>query len=163
MCQVRGNRHCRKMHHDWLSEFQHRQRYDRKPRFKDVLRELARCLVIFPNVHTLRLDYSRLTVPYNLDIMSAFSYSTPLPQLRSIIIPQDCNALLRCYPGKRNVHIIGSKQALSKDNALFLATYCPKMENIVWVSPYRWVVSEPFIPCTVNVNIWKLPITYSLT
>jgi hypothetical protein len=31
---------------------------------RNVLRELARCLAIFPNLHTLRLDHTELTVDF---------------------------------------------------------------------------------------------------
>jgi len=75
---------------------------------KKVVQELARCLAIFPNMHTFELNHTKLTVPLGEAITYGFRLCKTFPQIRSIIVTTDCESLLKYFPGARQVHIIGS-------------------------------------------------------
>jgi hypothetical protein len=69
---------------------------------RDVLRELARCLAIFPNLQVFRLDHTARRAFRKLHINQAITYGfgryKPFPQIRSITIPGACYALQKYFP-----------------------------------------------------------------
>jgi len=99
--------------------------------------ELARCLTTFPNAHTLKLHHPQLTVALEQAITQWFGGDNRFPQIRSLIIPEDCYSLLKYCPGVRYVHTIGqgSETALTKYGASILVDYCPLIENMCLAIP----------------------------
>lgn len=96
---------------------------------RNVVGELMRCLAIFPNVHTFKVNYTPLTILLREAITRGFSHCKVFPQIRSITVPKECPSLLKYFPGARHVHLIGSAQRLSAHIASLLAC-CPLMEHI---------------------------------
>jgi hypothetical protein len=98
---------------------------------RNILRELARCLAIFPNVHTLKLDLS-ITAVASLEqyITYGFGRHKSLPQICSIMLPRNCNALLKYVPGVRYVHFKEQEQTHFESWFLDFAACCPLLENI---------------------------------
>lgn len=117
-----------------------------------VLQELARCLAIFPNVHTFKLSYTQVTMLLRQAITRVFSHCKAFPQIHSITVPKECISLVKYFPGARRVNIIGeSRQALSAYNTSILAC-CPLMENISLVIPSSVELFPSFfIPLHANI------------
>jgi len=117
----------------------------------NVLQELARCLAIFPNVHTFKLNNTKLTSPIRQAITRGFSHCKAFPQIRSVTVPKECRSLLKYFPGARHVHIIGSAQFLSAYSASILAC-CPFMENIsLFIPSGVELFLSPFILLWANI------------
>ena len=95
----------------------------------NVLQELTRCLAIFPNVHTFKLNNTQLTNLLCQAITRGFSHCKTFPQIRSVTVPKYCGSLLKSFPGARHVRITGSAQDLSAYNASILACG-PLIEHI---------------------------------
>ena len=104
---------------------------------KNVVQELARCLAIFPNLHTFKFNHTKLTVSLDEATSYGFRPYEAFPQIRSITVPTDCEYLLIYFPGARRVHIIGSLPVQSDNRVSFFATHCPLMENISLSIPSR--------------------------
>lgn len=68
----------------------------------NVVQELARCLAIFPNMHTFKLNHTKLTFSLREAIIYGFKHCKAFPQIRSITVPI---FLLKYFPGARDVHI----------------------------------------------------------
>jgi len=71
---------------------------------KNVVGELARCLAIFPNLHTLKLNHVKVAVALCPTIYFGFGRFKPFPQIRSIAVPTHCNSLLEYFPGARRIY-----------------------------------------------------------
>ena len=99
---------------------------------RNVLRELARCLAMFPNLHTLKLDLS--IDGLDRAITYGFSPYKSFPQIRSVIMPTACYDLLKYCPGVRYVYNVRQK-VLSDHDAFILADFCPLIENICFQIP----------------------------
>lgn len=97
---------------------------------RNVLRELARCIAIFQNVHTLKLDITISTVALDQAITYGFGRYKSFPQIRSITLPSNCDYLLRYVPSARDVHFIRSSTVQTEAWFLELAACCPLLENI---------------------------------
>ncbi|KIM45472.1 hypothetical protein M413DRAFT_442140 [Hebeloma cylindrosporum] len=70
---------------------------------RDVLRELARCLALFPNLEVFRMDHIKRG-PYRrkLHINQAITYGfdryKSFPQIRSVRIPRSCYIMQKYFP-----------------------------------------------------------------
>ena len=102
----------------------------------NVLQELARCLAIFPNVHTFKLNNTQLTNLLCQAITRGFSHCNTFPQIRSVTVPKYCGSLLKSFPGVRYVRITGSAQGLSAYSASILACG-PLIEHISFSISYH--------------------------
>jgi hypothetical protein len=69
---------------------------------RDVLRELARCLAMFPNLQVLRLDHTERKAFRRVRINQAITYGfgryKSFPQIRSVTIPEACYASQKYFP-----------------------------------------------------------------
>jgi len=93
----------------------------------------VRCLAIFPNAHTLKLDLKISTdeVALNRIITYGFGQHKSFPQIRSIAFPPHCDPLLKYFPSARDVHFIRSTTShWFESRVLELAACCPLLENI---------------------------------
>lgn len=99
---------------------------------RNVLRELGRCLAIFPNVHTLKLDHTISTVPLDQAITYGFGRHKSFPQIRAITLRPNCDSLLRYgyVPSARYIYFIGPKERQPEAGLLGLGACCPLLENI---------------------------------
>ena len=92
-------------------------------RVRNVLQELARCLAIFPNVHTLmiKMDHDKMpTFVLDQVINSSFGRYKSFPQIRSIIVPLSCTTLLKYMLGARSVRFIRRRGILGKRGSVTL-------------------------------------------
>ncbi|KIM42036.1 hypothetical protein M413DRAFT_27563 [Hebeloma cylindrosporum] len=115
-----------------------------------VLRELARCIAMFPNLHTLMIKMSNNAMtPLALDltINSSFGPYESFPQIRSIIIQQECNALLKYMSGARYIRFetSGAYYHMSDQQlrALDFATCVPLLEDLCVFLPSHMELPTP--------------------
>ena len=99
---------------------------------RNVLRELARCLEIFPNVHTLKLDLNHKISPVTLDQVITFGFGRhkSFPQIRSVTLSPDCESLLKYVPNVRYIYPIGPRKHQLEGRLLEFSTCCPLLENL---------------------------------
>jgi len=99
---------------------------------RNVLQELARCLGIFPNVHTLKLDHKIPPVTFKLDqaISYAFRHHKSFPQIRVVTLPPNCVFFLRYLPSVRYFYFIGPREHQYEGRLLEVGPCCPLLENI---------------------------------
>jgi len=117
----------------------------------NVLQELTRCLAIFPNVHTFKLNNTQLTGLLRQAITRGFSHCKAFPQIRSVTVPKECGFLLKYFPGARHVRIIGPAQGLYAYSASILACG-PLIEHISLSMPhYVELFLTPFILLWANI------------
>lgn len=111
---------------------------------RNVLRELARCLALFPNMHTLKLDHTITTVALvDQAITYGFGRHKSFPQIRSILLPRNCNGLLKWVPGARYVYFREPQQTMGPWLPNFSAC-CPLLENIEFFIPSKLTVLPNF-------------------
>ncbi|KIM45480.1 hypothetical protein M413DRAFT_341656 [Hebeloma cylindrosporum] len=103
---------------------------------KSVIQELTRCLALFPNMHTFKLNHAKLTAPLKQCITHAFS-TQAFPQIRSVAVPEGCTSLLKHFPLARHVYLVGATYIQSDYKASILAAHCPLTENISLFIPSR--------------------------
>ena len=104
---------------------------------RNILRELARCLALFPNMHTLKLDHTITTVGLVDKAMTyGFGRHMSFPQIRSIMLPGNCSALLKCVPGARHVYFRESQSMIGPWLPNFAADF-PLLKNILFVIPSK--------------------------
>lgn len=107
---------------------------------RNVLRELARCLAIFPNMHTLKLDLRISSLAFDQVITYGFGRHKSFPQIRSITLPPHCESLLRYVPSARDVHFMRSSPRYFEVRLLEIAACCPLLENICLSVPSNIMV-----------------------
>ena len=114
---------------------------------RNVLRELARCLAIFPNVHTLmiRLHHTMSTLALHKAINSCFRRHKSFPQIRSVLVPLDCTALLKYVPGVRYVRFVSARKYMGDVQFPDFATCCPLLENISLLVPSGFQVPSVYL------------------
>ena len=112
---------------------------------KVLLRELARCLALFTNMHTLKLDHTITTFGFKVDepITYGFGPYKSFPQIRSIMLPGNCRSLLKYVPGARYVYFREPQETLGPLLPNF-ATCCPLLENISFAIPSTLTVLPNF-------------------
>jgi hypothetical protein len=111
---------------------------------RKVLRELGRCLALFPNMHTLKLDHTITTFGLvDQPITYGFGPYKSFPQIRSIMLPGNCRSLLKYVPGARYVYFREPQKALGPLLPDFAAC-CPLLENILFAIPSKLTVLPNF-------------------
>lgn len=89
-----------------------------------VLVELARCLALFPNLHTIQM----LVTPgvKKKDVDDAFR-GHRYPSVRTVIVPALAHSVLDCCPDLRSVTF---NQEAPADFIDFFAKHSPKLETL---------------------------------
>ena len=111
---------------------------------KNVLGELARCLDIFPNVHTLKLDHQMSPVTLDRAITYGFGRHKSFPQIRFVTLRPECVSFLSYLPGVRYFYFIAPKASRFEGRLLELGPCCPLLENICVSVPSIFAVLAIF-------------------
>lgn len=129
---------------------------------RNVLRELTRCLAIFPNMHTLKLDLKIPAHPFDQVITYGFGRHKSFPQIRSITLRSYCCAsLLRFVPNVRNIYFIAPKESQPESHLLAYASCCPRLENIRILVPFNFTqLAARFVEQFPNIRDLTLQFTY---
>jgi hypothetical protein len=101
-----------------------------------VVKELVRCLALFPNLHTVQLFSDRwcLEEPVNI----AFKGKS-FPSVRTVTFNQPTLPILASFPEARNVPLLRCGNSVVLDR---LCRYCPKLEVLRGFEHVNYVIQS---------------------
>jgi len=128
-----------------------------------VLAELARCLSLFPNLHTVQIDVdtSSRRRRSSLKVFEQTFKNCSYPQIRNVFVMFSSESFIACCPQTRRVGFTHS-YSMSRACLQFIQLNCPHLEvlesfgDVFW-TPYACNLVVDNFPNLRTIQFWILP------